>query len=274
MVLKWRECGLFSYGLLDAGYMSVCFLTLGLVIGMAIYLAMCDSSVRKYPRLMAKWYSYFMWLMYLGYAFFFIGLIFWMLALAYAVSLSFPWYQDKNWWNKDVTTTTAGGTDTNLVEEYQWAPWQPHQYGVQRASLALSILVPIVSVVFTKILMANHVEGEEGVGNAVEMGSNSTMEDLVKHACMTLNGISEQDQSKAVVLLTKDGYSTELDLAKEIPFIDFAADFPQFPKRVKRALLRHFALNRGTGSSGAKSFEYKNPVSGPDASALSDSGTV
>lgn len=225
-VLAWRWCGLYSYGLFDAGYMSILFLTLGLIAGMSMYLAMCMSSFRDDYEALERWYSYFVWMHYLGYGFYFIGLIYWMLGLAYAVSIAFPWYASTGWW--DFQTK-------QLVESFNvYAPWQSHQYAVQRSTLALAILFPFVSVFSTKYL--NYGSSAEHVKLSK---SADQMQAFLNEVCNDLNSITDKDKQRAARILAKEGYQTKDDLMKEVNYIDFNDDLPKFPTRVKRALLRY-----------------------------------
>jgi hypothetical protein len=71
--LAWQNCGLLSYGLFDSAYMSSALLTISLILGMSIYLGMCNSDVRENQHSMEKWFSYFKYGLYVAYTLFFIG---------------------------------------------------------------------------------------------------------------------------------------------------------------------------------------------------------
>jgi hypothetical protein len=72
---RWQDCGLLSYGLFDSAYMSTACLTISLILGMSIYLGMCNSDVRENQHSMEKWFSYFQYALYVAYMLFFVGCV-------------------------------------------------------------------------------------------------------------------------------------------------------------------------------------------------------
>ena len=261
--LGWQECGLHSYGLLGAGYMSVISLSLGLVIGMAMYISLAQSNVREDPKQMRSWWRYAQVALFAGYALFFCGLIYFFLGLAYAVLITFPWYANEGWFNKSTKTMVIDNTK---------APFRAFQLVGQRTTLALSIIIPVSFVSLTwahqrwllkrkgRTSDADDNQGtaattptavqpsNDGGGGGGDGGSSRHEDDeirtLVDKACFSLDvgaGSLAKMKRRAVELIRGDGYTTEKAFRREVDVIDWRGDFPGFPVRVKRALVLYCA---------------------------------